>query len=118
MAKNLRFGPTLPEEHATSLIRDISRQEIKNALLSIGDDKSSGLDGHTSYFFKESWNIVGDEFMEAIEEFFASSSLLKQTNHTVIALAPKANHSTSVGDYRPIAWCNVFQKVIKKILAS
>ncbi|XP_022865360.1 uncharacterized protein LOC111385213 [Olea europaea var. sylvestris] len=69
-------------------------------------------------FSKKSWDIVGNDFMEEIEEIFASRSLLKQINHTIIVLVPKGNHSTSVGDYRPIDCCNVFYKVITKILAS
>lgn len=44
--------------------------------------------------------------------------LLKQTNDTMIALAPKTNHSSFVGDYRKIACCKPFQKVITKIFAS
>ncbi|XP_022871672.1 uncharacterized protein LOC111390794 [Olea europaea var. sylvestris] len=39
-------------------------------------------------------------------------------NHAVIVLVPKANHSASVGDYRPISCCNVFYKVIAKIITS
>ncbi|XP_022858439.1 uncharacterized protein LOC111379310 [Olea europaea var. sylvestris] len=65
-----------------------------------------------------SWDLVGEEFIEAIEEFFTSRSLLKQTNHMVIVLVPKTNHSSSVGEYRHIACCNVFYKVITKILSS
>ncbi|XP_022865369.1 uncharacterized protein LOC111385226 [Olea europaea var. sylvestris] len=69
-------------------------------------------------FSKKSWDIAGNDFMEAIEDFFASRSLLKQINHTIIALVPKGNHSTLVGDYRPTHCCNVFYKVITKIIAS
>lgn len=50
--------------------------------------------------------------------FFHSGCLLKQLNHTVISLIPKSSHSSSVGDYRPIACCNVVFKVISKILAG
>ncbi|KAK6150853.1 hypothetical protein DH2020_015785 [Rehmannia glutinosa] len=53
-----------------------------------------------------------------IEEFFVNGSLLKQINHTIIALVPKGHHAQSVGDYRPISCCNVFYKVITKIMAK
>ncbi|XP_022865107.1 uncharacterized protein LOC111384987 [Olea europaea var. sylvestris] len=76
-----------------------------------------GPDGYASYFFKKAWNIVGVNFMGAIKKFFYSCSLLKQTNHTVIALVPKGTHATSLGDYRPIACCNGFYKVITEILS-
>ncbi|XP_022891948.1 uncharacterized protein LOC111406808 [Olea europaea var. sylvestris] len=99
----VKNGPLLMEEHASSLIREISYKEIKEALFSIGDEKSSRPDGYTSCFFKKAWNIVGCEFKKAIKDFFKSSSLLKQTNHTVIAMVPKTNYSFSVGGYRPIA---------------
>ncbi|XP_022869849.1 uncharacterized protein LOC111389190 [Olea europaea var. sylvestris] len=51
-------------------------------------------------------------------EFFSSGSILKQINHTVIALVPKSSQAPSVGDYMPISCCNVIYKVITKILAS
>lgn len=50
------------------------------------------------------------EFKRVIKDFFNSSSLLKQANHMVIALVPETDHSSSVGDYRPIVCCNVFYK--------
>ncbi|XP_022849878.1 uncharacterized protein LOC111371966 [Olea europaea var. sylvestris] len=79
-----------------ALIRDISEKEIKDALFPIGDDKSPGSDGYLSCFFKKSWSIIGRDFMGTIKKFFNSSSLLKKMNHAIIALIPKANHSTSL----------------------
>ncbi|KAK6142302.1 hypothetical protein DH2020_022650 [Rehmannia glutinosa] len=61
---------------------------------------------------------AGDDFCAAIEKFFVNGSFLKQINHTVIALVPKGQHTQSVGDYRPIVCCNVFYKVITKIMAQ
>lgn len=54
--------------------------------------------------------------MDLIEEFFSRMSLIKQTNHTIIELVPKATHSPNVGDYRQIGGCNVFYKVITRLL--
>lgn len=85
------------------------------ALFGIGDDKSPGPDGFSSYFFKKAWPIVGDLFSEAVMEFFSFVFLLKKINHTAIVLLPKSTHSPSMGDFRLIACCNVTYKVISKI---
>jgi len=111
-------GPKVSTAQGLNLVNPVSRQEIKDALFDIGEDKSPGPDGFTSCFFKKSWHIVGDQFCDAIEEFFRSSSLLKQVNHTTIVLIPKSAHSSTVHDFRPISCCNVTYKVISKILAS
>lgn len=114
----LNQGPLLSHECAQQLISPISDSEIHDALFNIGDDKSPGPDGYFSFFFKSAWSIVGDLFCSAVREFFSSSALLMQWNRIAIALVPKLDRASSVNDYRPIAYCNVFYKVISKILAS
>ncbi|GJS94368.1 hypothetical protein Tco_0801336 [Tanacetum coccineum] len=42
--------------------------EIKDALFSMGNDKSPGPDGYTAAFFKESWTIIAAEFKQAIRD--------------------------------------------------
>ncbi|GJY80402.1 RNA-directed DNA polymerase, eukaryota, reverse transcriptase zinc-binding domain protein [Tanacetum coccineum] len=57
------FKTCLNEQVATDMIRNVTTQEVKEALFSIGDDKSLGPDGN--------------------------GNLLKELNHTIIALIPK-----------------------------
>lgn len=102
----------------SALIAPISFEEVKQALFDIDDAKSPGPYGYGSVFFKKAWEEVGCDMVEAVQEFFQTGRLLKQWNHALITLIPKSTHSNLVSDYRPISCCNVFYKVISKILAS
>lgn len=44
--------------------------------------------------------------------------MLKQINHTELVLIPKTSQAQSVEEFRQIACCNVFYKIIEKIIAS
>ncbi|CAH9101719.1 unnamed protein product [Cuscuta europaea] len=111
-------GKCIDSSKATEVIAPISDIEIKNVLFDIGDNKSPGPDGYTSAFFKHNWDIVGHDVILAVRGFFNSGKLLKQTNHTVVALIPKTSHDPSAADFRPISCTNVIYKVITKIIAS
>jgi hypothetical protein len=100
------------------LLAPVSADDIKQVLFSMDDDKAPGPDGYTSAFFKKAWNIVGDDFCSAVQDFFASREILKQLNHSIIALVPKSANANSAADYRFISCCNVTYKVIFKILAG
>ncbi|CAH9091992.1 unnamed protein product [Cuscuta epithymum] len=111
-------GKTIDTMLAANLISPITDLEIRQALFDIGSDKAPGPDGYSSAFFKANWNIVGEGVCEAVKEFFLSGTLLRQVNHTVVALIPKTKHSPTVSDFRPISCTNVTYKIITKILAS
>nr|GFC38336.1 reverse transcriptase domain, reverse transcriptase zinc-binding domain protein [Tanacetum cinerariifolium] len=62
--------------------------------------------------------IIGVDVIKAVKEFFTNGRLLKELNHTIIALIPKVNTPARVTDYRPISCCNVLFKCISKIIAN
>ncbi|GKC10522.1 hypothetical protein Tco_1007304, partial [Tanacetum coccineum] len=100
------------------MVRKILNDEIKIAMFDIGDDRAPGPDGFTSAFFKKGWDVIGSDVCKAIQEFFTNVHLLKEINHTFIALIPKVPTLIRVNDYRPISCCNVIYKCISKILTN
>ncbi|GJR41629.1 hypothetical protein Tco_1309732 [Tanacetum coccineum] len=80
--------------HAFDIIKNVTAQEVKDTMFSIGNDKSPGPDGYTACFFKESWDIVANDVTCVIQ--FTNVNLLKELNHTIIALIPKIKESIKV----------------------
>ena len=54
-----------------------SKEEVKATMWSIPEYKASGLDGLNNKFYKASWDIVGDDIVEAINQFFISGMMPK-----------------------------------------
>ncbi|XP_074298479.1 uncharacterized protein LOC141629360 [Silene latifolia] len=93
-------------------------QEILEALRSIDRNKSPGIDGYTSGFFFDAWTVVGQDFRNNVLEFFQKGTLPKAANTTLPVLIPKMETPLTVKDFRPIACCNTYYKVVSKILAN
>ncbi|GJV91873.1 hypothetical protein Tco_1539686 [Tanacetum coccineum] len=96
------FSNCLDEQGAAHMVRMVTDREIKEAMFSMGDEKSPGPDGFSAAFFKEAWHIVGVDVINAIREFFTNGKLLKELNHTIIALIPKVNAPSRINDYRAL----------------
>ncbi|GJS32607.1 uncharacterized protein Tco_0530989 [Tanacetum coccineum] len=103
---------------ASDMVRPISNEEIRCAMFDIGDDRAPGPDGFTSALFKKGWDVVGNDVCNVVRDFFTNGKLLKEVNHTFVALIPKVPTPTRVNDYRPISCCNVIYKCISKILTK
>ncbi|KAL0444330.1 UNVERIFIED_CONTAM: hypothetical protein Slati_2155700 [Sesamum latifolium] len=112
------WGPKLSSEQASELCKSVTLSEVKQAIFQICDNKAPGPDGFSACFFKRAWSVVGDQVCLAVMDFFRSGRLIRQLNHSIIALVPKSEHSPTVADYRPISCCNVIYKAITKIISD
>lgn len=60
---------------------------------------------------------MGEDIISEVQAFFQSGSMPRTVNETHIRLIPKIRGPKKVSDYRPIALCNVYYKIISKLLA-
>ncbi|GKB71204.1 RNA-directed DNA polymerase, eukaryota, reverse transcriptase zinc-binding domain protein [Tanacetum coccineum] len=108
----------ISHEDAENMIKEVTEDEIKEAMFDIGENKAPGPDGFTSTFFKKSWSVIGKDICLAIQDFFKNGELLGEVNAIVISLIPKIQQPNKISDFRPIACCNVLYKCISKILTK
>nr|GMC86850.1 uncharacterized protein LOC105173793 [Ipomoea batatas] len=85
----LSNGPLISSSQHAVLTREVSNQEIKDALFDVDDQKAPGPDGYSATFFKKNWEVIGEDLTDAVREFF-----------------------------QPIYCCNVIYKVISKVLVA
>lgn len=91
-------------------------KEIKEATFSIHADKALGPDGFSASFFHSNWDVIGPAVVQKIQCFFRTGVLAPEIDKTHVRLIPKILGAAKVEDYRPIALCNIYYKIISKLL--
>lgn len=76
-----------------------------------------GLDGMND-LYKTYWLVVKKDVIHFVKSFFRDGYLLKEMNHTNIALIPKIPSPSRVNRFRPISLVNFNYKIISKIFAN
>ncbi|XP_062093302.1 uncharacterized protein LOC133799300 [Humulus lupulus] len=72
----VKEGLLVSKSQADGLLLDYSPDEVKTALFAIPNDKALGPDGFSSGFFKETWNIIGNDFTADILSFLNIGKIL------------------------------------------
>lgn len=72
----------------------------------------------TGPFYKSYWPIVKTSVISSIQSFFRGGYMLKEFNHTNIALIPKVVNPLMVHHFRPISLTNFNYKIIFKLLSN
>lgn len=112
------FSARVTEEMNEDLTKPVTEEEVRKAVFSIGPNKAPGPDGFTGAFYRQFWPTIKDQIISEVQQFFEQGILDPDINKTNLCLIPKIEVPRSMGDFRPIALCNVSYKIISKILVG
>ncbi|KAI0513437.1 hypothetical protein KFK09_009458 [Dendrobium nobile] len=115
---NFPIGSSFPIHLTEALIKPVTFEEEKNVVFAGHSDSAPGPDGFNFDFYKKCWHIIGNNVFRAVQSFFMKNYLPVGAKATTLVLIPKNKHACSIDDFRPIALCNIFYKIIANILAD
>jgi len=100
------------------LYKLVDKDELKIIISSLKVDKSPGLDGWTVEFFKQFFDLVGDDLLDKVEESRILGLIPGALNSTFLTLIQKVKKPRLFGDFMLISLCNLSYKIISKIIAN
>ncbi len=110
--------PVIPETVNSSLTEDITDIETWDAINSLSEQKSPGIDGLPIEFYKKIWPLLKKEFVKILN-FILSQNLLTETQNTaLITLIHKGGEKDLLKNYRPISLLCSDYKILAKILTN
>ncbi|XP_051127349.1 uncharacterized protein LOC127248848 [Andrographis paniculata] len=93
-------------------------QEIKSAVFAINKGSVAGAVGFTSLFYQHCWDIIHEDLIAAIQEFFTGSPISRSFTASTLIPLPKVDDPVYWNNFRPISLCNVVNKIKYKILCT
>ena len=90
-----------------TLTKPFLAEEISDALFQIGPLKAPGPDNFSARFYQRNWEVLKEDVVKGVKDFFEHGNLLEGMNDTVVVLIPKGKDLRALKDYRPIILCNV-----------
>lgn len=84
------------DEINNELTTSVSISKLTNVVFSLGHDKAPGPDNWNGAFFQNNWEIIKQEVMEAVQNFFSIGKLGGGVNSIVVALIPKVQLPESI----------------------
>eukprot|EP00253_Pinus_taeda_P006641 PITA_06641 len=108
----------ITDDQNQNLLKQVTMQDVEEAMAQLKDGKAPGPDGFTSNFFHEFWDLISAEVWDLVEESRSMHWVLPSLNSTFIALVPKSEEANTPDKFRPIALCNVIYKLISKVVAN
>jgi len=78
ISKALRnIHPVVTPTMNDQLLKDVSEDEIRDALFSIGGSRAPGPDGFNAVYYQTYWDIVGSSIVAEVKTFFNTGTMDK-----------------------------------------
>lgn len=87
-------------EQNLGLLKEVTGDEVKEALFQMHPDKAPGPDGMTPAFFQKHWSTVGKDVVLMVKNFFTDGVLPMELNNTNVVLILKKRSPTEITDLR------------------
>ncbi|KAA3483895.1 reverse transcriptase [Gossypium australe] len=100
------------------LTAQYTKEEIWEALTSMGATKAPCEDGFLATFFQRFWHIIGDEVTMYCLQHLNGGMEVSPINTTHIVLIPKKVNPTNLYHFCPISLCNVNYNIMAKAIAN
>ncbi|KAK3514686.1 hypothetical protein QTP70_027776 [Hemibagrus guttatus] len=107
--------PKLSERAARELDRELSLEELHEALQRMENGRASGIDGLLSEFF---WAVIGQDVLDVLRDSIRRGELPLSCRRAVLTLLPKKGDLTHLKNWRPVSLLCTDCKLLSKALAS
>ena len=108
--------PSLDPSVANTMHSKIEAWELDKVILECNNNKSPGLDGLNYEFYKSTWNIIGNMFLQVLQCQLDRVKLMDSDKLGATRLIPKVTGVPKVDELRPITLLNCDYRILSKIL--
>ncbi len=106
------------EEEIEDLNKPVTLGELEVVLKCFKKYKSLGLGGWKVEVYLAFFELIGEDLLRVIEDYWMSGIMYDAFNATFIALIPKFDKPSTFNDFWPISLCNFIYKIIAKFIAN
>ncbi|KAK3517201.1 hypothetical protein QTP70_001029 [Hemibagrus guttatus] len=111
-------APKLSERAAGELDRELSLEELHEALQRMENGQASGIDGLPAEFYKAFWAVIGQDVLDVLRDSIRRGELPLSCRRAVLTLLPKKGELTHLKNWRPVSLLCTDCKLLSKALAS
>ncbi len=110
--------PKISESANAILSKDITLNELYDALQSMQNGKVPGIDGIPFEFYKAYWGIVGEDLLAVLSDSLVRGLLPLSSRRAILTLLPKKGDLSEIKNWRPVSLLCSDYKIMSKLLAN